>query len=137
MSTPPYNPGVQLKVGLPFEMSMVSGPSSPARDRKKSAHWTDNDTESLVNVLLRYKDSGRTPDNGFRPEVWKEASLVLERSTFIGGPKTPEACKSRWQRVCLHCHRVMKLTSRYNVIFGQRKKLRKCLDFVGIGRKAG
>jgi hypothetical protein len=118
-------------------MSMVSGPSSPARDRKKSAHWTDNDTESLVNVLLRYKDSGRTPDNGFRPEVWKEASLVLERSTFIGGPKTPEACKSRWQRVCLYFDWVMKLTSRYNVIFGQRKKLRKCLDFVGIGRKGG
>jgi len=83
-------------------MSMVSEPNSPARDRKKSAHWTDNDTESLVNVLLRYKDSGRTPDNGFRPEVWKEASLVLERSTFIGGPKTPEACKSRWQRVRLY-----------------------------------
>jgi len=116
-------------------MSMVSGPSSPARDRKKSAHWTDNDTESLVNVLLRYKDSGRTPDNGFRPEVWKEASLVLERSTFIGGPKTPEACKSRWQRVSLYFNRVMELTSRYNVIFGQRKRLRKCLDFVGIDKR--
>jgi hypothetical protein len=135
MSSPPNNSGVQLKVGLLFEMSMVSGPSSPARDRKKSAHWTDNDTESLVNVLLRYKDSGRTPDNGFRPEVWKEASLVLERSTFIGGPKTPEACKSRWQRVSLYFYWVMKLTSRFNVIFGQRKKLRKCRDFVGIGRK--
>jgi hypothetical protein len=76
-----------------------TGAASPIKDRKKSAHWTDNDTETLVNILLRFKDTGRTPDNGFRPEVWKEASLVLEKSTFIGGPKTPEACKSRWQRV--------------------------------------
>jgi hypothetical protein len=79
----------------------TSGTASPIKDRKKSAHWTDNDTETLVNILLRFKDTGRTPDNGFRPEVWKEASLVLEKSTFIGGPKTPEACKSRWQRVSL------------------------------------
>lgn len=80
-------------------MASASGTASPVKDRKKSAHWTDSDTETLVNILLRYKDTGRTPDNGFRPEIWKEASLVLEKSTFMGGPKTPEACKSRWQRV--------------------------------------
>ena len=71
----------------------------PLKDRKKSAHWTDADTDTLVNVLLRYKDTGRTADNGFKPEVWREASNRLEGATVIGGPKTPEACKSRWQRV--------------------------------------
>lgn len=116
--------------------SMMSVTSSPAKDRKKSAHWTDNDTEALVNVLLRYKDSGRTPDNGFRPEVWKEASLVLERATFIGGPKTPEACKSRWQRVSLTFWASAGADcGRYSGIFVQRKIWKRCLVFVGIGRR--
>ncbi|OCF77622.1 hypothetical protein I204_01616 [Kwoniella mangroviensis CBS 8886] len=69
------------------------------KDRKRSAHWTDSDTETLVNLLLRYKDSGRTADNGFKPEIWEEASLLLEGNTYMGGPKTPDACKSRWQRL--------------------------------------
>ena len=73
--------------------------SSSKQDRKKSAHWSDQDTEILVDLLLRYKDTGRTPDNGFKPEVWREASGLLQRNNPIGGPKTPEACKSRWQRV--------------------------------------
>jgi hypothetical protein len=79
----------------------ISSSSSdpPAKDRKKSAHWTDADTDILITLLLRYKDSGRTADNGFKPEVWREASGMLEGTTFMGGPKTPEACKSRWQRV--------------------------------------
>lgn len=69
------------------------------KDRRKSAHWTDADTAVLIDVLLRYKDTGRTQDNGFKPEVWKEAAELVKGSTIIGGPKTPEACKSRWQRV--------------------------------------
>ncbi|WWC91894.1 uncharacterized protein L201_006843 [Kwoniella dendrophila CBS 6074] len=69
------------------------------KDRKRSAHWTDLDTEQLVNLLLKYKNSGRTADNGFKPEIWEEASLLLENNTYMGGPKTPDACKSRWQRL--------------------------------------
>lgn len=79
-------------------MSSADGEAS-SKDRKKSAHWTDTDTDTLVKLLLRYKDSGRTADNGFKPEVWREASRLLEGATFQGGPKTPDACKSRWQRV--------------------------------------
>ncbi|WVR09599.1 hypothetical protein IAU60_006671 [Kwoniella sp. DSM 27419] len=71
----------------------------PMKDRKRSAHWSDHDTEVLVNLLLRHKDSGRTVDNGFKPEIWREASAILEASTYMGGPKTPDACKSRWQRL--------------------------------------
>ncbi|WWD19786.1 hypothetical protein CI109_104250 [Kwoniella shandongensis] len=79
---------------------MSSTSSEPhVKDRKRSAHWTDSDTETLVNLLLRYKDSGRTADNGFKPEVWREAAGLLEGSTYMGGPKTPDACKSRWQRL--------------------------------------
>ena len=79
----------------------MSSSSSDAlvKERKKSAHWTDADSENLISLLLRYKETGRTGDNGFKPEVWREVSVVLERSTLIGGPKTPEACKTRWQRV--------------------------------------
>ncbi|KAK8853360.1 hypothetical protein IAR55_004064 [Kwoniella newhampshirensis] len=79
---------------------MSSTSSEPhLKDRKRSAHWTDSDTETLVNLLLRYKDTGRTADNGFKPEIWREASGLLESSTYMGGPKTPDACKSRWQRL--------------------------------------
>lgn len=81
-------------------MSDLSGKDRDReRDRKKSAHWTEEDTQVLVDTLMRYKDSGRTQDNGFKPEVWKEAAELVKGSTSIGGPKTPEACKSRWQRV--------------------------------------
>ncbi|WVW86350.1 hypothetical protein I302_108394 [Kwoniella bestiolae CBS 10118] len=73
--------------------------STNTKDRKRSAHWTDLDTETLVNLLLRYKDAGRTADNGFKPEIWEEASILLEGNTYMGGPKTPDACKSRWQRL--------------------------------------
>ena len=76
-----------------------SSSDPPIKDRKKSAHWTDADTEVLVTLLLGYKDTGRTTDNGFKPEVWREASALLDGSTFVGGPKTADACKSRWQRV--------------------------------------
>lgn len=80
------------------------GSSSPpgqagSKDRKKSAHWTDSDTEVLINVLLRHRETGRTTDNGFKPGVWDEASGLLERTMYMGGPKTPDACKSRWQRL--------------------------------------
>lgn len=78
----------------------VTSPSSAGgvKDRKKSAHWTDSDTSELLNVLLRYNND-RTIDNGFRPEVWEEASAILESAVNMGGAKTPEACKSRWQRL--------------------------------------
>jgi len=72
-----------------------------SKDRKKSAHWTEADTAILVNCLMRHKDTGRTQDNGFKPEVWKEAADLVKGSTMMGGPKTPDACKSRWQRVRL------------------------------------
>jgi hypothetical protein len=78
---------------------VVSSPSQGGKDRKKSAHWTDNDTDTLIGVLLRHRDSGRTSDNGFKPEVWDEASALLERAHYLGGSKTPDACKSRWQRL--------------------------------------
>ncbi|WVF67279.1 hypothetical protein IAT40_002028 [Kwoniella sp. CBS 6097] len=70
-----------------------------SKDRKRSAHWTDEDTDTLVNLLLRHRDTGRTADNGFKPEVWTEASILLKPTTHVGGPKTPDACKSRWQRL--------------------------------------
>lgn len=73
--------------------------SDTHKDRKKSAHWTDADTEILIGVLLNHKESGRTSDNGFKPYVWREASDLLEGETTVGGPKTAEACKSRWQRL--------------------------------------
>nr|XP_019010507.1 uncharacterized protein I206_04977 [Kwoniella pini CBS 10737]OCF49288.1 hypothetical protein I206_04977 [Kwoniella pini CBS 10737] len=79
-------------------MSTASS-SSFTKDRKRSAHWTDQDTETLVNLLLRHKDIGRTADNGFKPEIWEEASMLLEGNTYMGGPKTADACKSRWQRL--------------------------------------
>lgn len=69
------------------------------KDRKKSAHWSDADTDILINILVRHKDAGRTSDNGFKPEVWREAAGLFEGTTFVGGPKTADACKSRWQRV--------------------------------------
>jgi ferredoxin len=69
------------------------------KDRKKSAHWSDADTDILINILVRHKDAGRTSDNGFKPEVWREAAGMFEGTTFVGGPKTADACKSRWQRV--------------------------------------
>lgn len=80
-------------------MSTASSESFFPKDRKRSAHWSDSDTDILVDVLLRERDTGRTVDNGFKPEVWKEAARLLENSNFVGGPKTPEACRSRWQRV--------------------------------------
>ena len=70
-----------------------------SKDRKKSAHWTEADTSILVTCLMRHKDTGRTQDNGFKPEVWKEAADLVKDMTTMGGPKTPDACKSRWQRV--------------------------------------
>ncbi|KAK4683897.1 hypothetical protein P7C73_g6314, partial [Tremellales sp. Uapishka_1] len=78
---------------------MSSENDDQPKDRKKSAHWTDVDTQKLIQVLLRHKDNGRTADNGFRPEVWREASGLLEGVPYMGGPKTPDACKSRWQRL--------------------------------------
>jgi hypothetical protein len=53
----------------------------------------------LISVLLRHHDTGRTSDNGFKVEVWDEASMLLERNHSMGGFKTPDACKSRWQRL--------------------------------------
>lgn len=79
--------------------SVMSSPSGGGKDRKKSAHWTDADTEILIGVLLRHRDSGRTSDNGFKTEVWDEASELLQRTHQMGGFKTPDACKSRWQRL--------------------------------------
>ena len=79
-------------------MSSSSFESLP-KDRKKSAHWSESDTAILIEYLLQHKDSSRTNDNGFKIEVWKEVSHLLEGTTVTGGPKTPEACKSRWQRV--------------------------------------
>ncbi|WVQ94878.1 hypothetical protein IAU59_001962 [Kwoniella sp. CBS 9459] len=70
-----------------------------AKDRKRSAHWTDEDTDTLVSLLLRHRDKSRTADNGFKPEVWMEAYILLKPTTHVGGPKTPDACKSRWQRL--------------------------------------
>ncbi|ORY22385.1 hypothetical protein BCR39DRAFT_562349 [Naematelia encephala] len=75
----------------------MSAPTSP--NRKRSAHWTEDDTALLVDLLLRHKDTGRTSDNGFKPEVWKEAAGMLQRTVVLGGPKTAEACKGRWQRL--------------------------------------
>lgn len=87
------------------------------KDRKRSAHWSDDDTTVLLNHLLAHRDTGRTADNGFKPEIWREASALLDRASAgldtdhhassstdaaaanMGGPKTPEACKSRWQRL--------------------------------------
>jgi hypothetical protein len=79
--------------------SVTSSPSGTVKDRKKSAHWTDQDTEVLIGVLLKHRDSGRTSDNGFKVEVWDEASVMLERTHHMGGFKTADACKSRWQRL--------------------------------------
>ncbi|WWC64784.1 uncharacterized protein I303_107396 [Kwoniella dejecticola CBS 10117] len=80
-------------------MSTASSSSFTSKDRKRSAHWTDQDTETLVNLLLRNKVIGRTADNGFKPEIWEEAAMLLEGNTYMGGPKTADACKSRWQRL--------------------------------------
>ncbi|WVQ74336.1 hypothetical protein IAR50_003935 [Cryptococcus sp. DSM 104548] len=88
---------------------MSSTHSSPLmKERKRSAHWSGQDTQILINVLLREKDT-RTADNGFPPEVWQEVSgLLMGRNPnmaqdgselLLGGAKTPEACKSRWQRL--------------------------------------
>ncbi|ODN73370.1 hypothetical protein, variant 2 [Cryptococcus amylolentus CBS 6039] len=88
---------------------MSSTHSSPLmKERKRSAHWSGQDTQILINVLLREKDT-RTADNGFPPEVWQEVSGLLMGSNpnlaqdgsemLLGGAKTPEACKSRWQRL--------------------------------------
>lgn len=52
-----------------------------------------------MQVLLQHKDAGRTLDNGFKPEVWRLAAEALHGVEHVGGPKTPDACKSRWQRV--------------------------------------
>ena len=79
-------------------MSSTSIETLP-KDRKKSAHWSETDTEILIEYLLQHKDISRTNDNGFKVEVWKEIAQLLEGTTVTGGPKTPEACKSRWQRV--------------------------------------
>lgn len=111
-------------------MSTIAGPGEGAgsamKDRKRSAHWSDDDTTVLLNHLLVHRDTGRTADNGFKPEIWREASALLDRASAgldtdhqassstnaaaaaaaaaavaanMGGPKTPEACKSRWQRL--------------------------------------
>lgn len=109
-------------------MSDRHGADSPFKDRKRSAHWSDDDTTVLLNHLLAHKDSGRTADNGFKPEIWRDAAALFTgppgyrrnrqsstatdghaealapaaRTTLsgnMGGPKTPEACKSRWQRL--------------------------------------
>lgn len=79
--------------------SHASSPTSTDRIRKKSAHWSDEDTETLIDVLLQHRDSGRTADNGFKPEVWDKAAALLESNANTGGAKTPDACKSRWQRL--------------------------------------
>ncbi|GMK57080.1 hypothetical protein CspeluHIS016_0309200 [Cutaneotrichosporon spelunceum] len=50
-------------------------------------------------VLLRHREKGRTADNGFEPEVWQEAAKSLESTNGTGGEKTPDACRSRWQRL--------------------------------------
>lgn len=109
-------------------MSTLSGTGdgvgSGVKDRKRSAHWSDDDTTILLNHLLAHRDTGRTADNGFKPEIWREAAALLDRASAgldtdhhassstdaaaaaaaaaaanMGGPKTPEACKSRWQRL--------------------------------------
>ncbi|OCF34228.1 hypothetical protein I316_04179 [Kwoniella heveanensis BCC8398] len=81
--------------------SKVSSTSSDtlSKNRKRSAHWTDEDTDTLVTLLLRHRDTGRTADNGFKPEIWQEAAHLLKARTHVGGPKTPDVCKSRWQRL--------------------------------------
>lgn len=104
------------------------------KDRKRSAHWSDSDTDILVEVLLRERDTGRTVDNGFKPEVWKEAARLLENRNFVGGPKTPEACRSRWQRVSWRCIMSLPQLTYYscNGIIVWPRRWRFCLDFHGI-----
>jgi hypothetical protein len=87
-------------------MSTSTSTDLQLKDRKKSAHWSDADTDILMNVLVRHKDAGRTSDNGFKPEVWREAAGLFERTTFVGGAKSADACKSRWQRVSGRSERV-------------------------------
>lgn len=82
-----------------YPPSHASSPTNIDRVRKKSAHWSDEDTETLIDVLLQHRDSGRTADNGFKPEVWDKAAALLESNANTGGEKTPDACKSRWQRL--------------------------------------
>nr|ODN92584.1 hypothetical protein L203_00863 [Cryptococcus depauperatus CBS 7841] len=48
---------------------------------------------------MRETDSGRTSDNDLKPKVWKEIPSLLDGSNFMGSRKTPEACKSIWQRL--------------------------------------
>ncbi|BEI92046.1 uncharacterized protein CcaverHIS019_0408660 [Cutaneotrichosporon cavernicola] len=80
--------------------SLATSPStSTDKIRKKSAHWADPDTDLLLEVLLRHREKGRTADNGFEPEVWQEAAKSLESTNGTGGEKTPDACRSRWQRL--------------------------------------
>jgi hypothetical protein len=80
--------------------SLAASPStSTDKIRKKSAHWADSDTDKLLEVLLRNREKGRTADNGFEPEVWQEAARCLENTNGTGGEKTPDACRSRWQRL--------------------------------------
>ncbi|KLT42519.1 hypothetical protein CC85DRAFT_285428 [Cutaneotrichosporon oleaginosum] len=80
--------------------SLAASPTtSTDKIRKKSAHWADSDTDKLLEVLLRHREKGRTADNGFEPEVWQEAAKCLESTNGTGGEKTPDACRSRWQRL--------------------------------------
>lgn len=105
---------------------MSSEPESN-KERKKSAHWSETDTVILINTLMQHKDSGRTVDNGFKPSVWRIASEALHGVEHVGGPKTPDACKSRWQRVSQNLgltdvsfKEITKRQRRWNSILGSR-----------------
>ncbi|WVN90908.1 uncharacterized protein L203_106153 [Cryptococcus depauperatus CBS 7841] len=79
---------------------MVSNSSDLANeDCKRLAHWSDKDTSIHISILMRETDSGRTSDNDLKPKVWKEIPSLLDGSNFMGSRKTPEACKSIWQRL--------------------------------------
>ncbi|WVO18481.1 hypothetical protein L204_106198 [Cryptococcus depauperatus] len=79
---------------------MVSNSSDLAnKDCKRLAHWSDKDTSIHISILMRETDSGRTSDNDLKPKVWKEIPSLLDGSNFMGSRKTPEACKSIWQRL--------------------------------------
>jgi hypothetical protein len=67
------------------------------------AIWTTEDEMALIDFLVERRAEAGDGAN-FKATIWGAAAQEMAKHMTKGGVKTPEACKTKWGRVCIWYH---------------------------------
>lgn len=75
--------------------------SKEKKTRNQRTNWSTADDSKLISTLATAKAAGLQSATGFKPTAWTQCEEALRGSEAVtgSGPKTKEACRTRYQKV--------------------------------------